>query len=51
MRIVAADDDRSFSVVGYQEGREVESALTVPLDFSSVGKAERKQREPRKEIC
>lgn len=32
MRIVAADDDRSFSVVGYQEGREVEeSALTVPF--------------------
>lgn len=36
---IAADDDRSFSVVGYQEGREVEeSALTVfpsfvPLDF------------------
>lgn len=32
MRIVAADDDRFFSVVGYQEGREVEeSALTVPF--------------------
>lgn len=30
MRIVAADDDRSFLVVGYQEGRE-ESALTVPF--------------------
>lgn len=36
---IAADDDRSFSVIGYQEGREVEeSALTVfpsfvPLDF------------------
>ena len=29
---IAADDDRSFSMVGYQEGREVEeSALTVSL--------------------
>lgn len=47
---IAADDDRSFSMVGYQEGREVEeSALTVfpsfvPLDFlppfSSRGEGE-----------
>lgn len=34
---IAADDDRSFSVVGYQEGREVEeSALTVFPSFVSL---------------
>lgn len=54
-----ADDDRSFSVVGYQESREVESALTVSTSFhgfstepgDAVDAPAPNERKAKKEIC